>query len=86
MLFEVSVLINSFSTSFESSMNKDSDLGIDWRRPFLNMHIYHIPNDLEGPLSARVAHDQYTTILEKCHVVHNRLFSQNARKPPVRIG
>jgi hypothetical protein len=39
-----------FSTSFEASMNKESDLGIGWRRPFLYMHIYHIPIDLEGRL------------------------------------
>jgi hypothetical protein len=51
------------------------------------MHIYHIPIDLEGRLlSARVAHDQYTTVPEKCHVIHNRLFSQNARKPPERAA
>jgi hypothetical protein len=42
---------------------------------------------LEGRLlSARVAHDQYTTVPEKCHVIHNRLFSQNARKPPERAA
>jgi hypothetical protein len=68
-----------FSTSFEASMNKESDFGIGWRRPFFYMHIYHIPIDLEERLlSGRAAHDQYTTIPKKCHVVHNRLFSQNA--------
>jgi hypothetical protein len=39
-----------FSTSIEGSMNKESDLGIGWRRPFLYMYIYHIPIDLEGRL------------------------------------
>jgi hypothetical protein len=27
-----------------------SDLEIGWRRPFLYLHIYHIPIDLEGRL------------------------------------
>jgi hypothetical protein len=39
-----------FSTLFEASMNKESDLGIGCRRPFLYMHISHIPIDLEGRL------------------------------------
>jgi len=31
-------------------MNKRSDLGIGWRRPFFYMHIYHIPIPLKGRL------------------------------------
>jgi len=38
------------STSFEATMNKESDLGIGWRRPFLYMHIYHISINLEERL------------------------------------
>ena len=43
------------------------------------MHIYHTPIDLEGRLSARAAHDQYTTILENCQVIHNRFFAKRAK-------
>jgi hypothetical protein len=30
-----------------------------------------------SPFMSRAAHDQYATIPEKCHVIHNMIFSQN---------
>ena len=34
-----------------------------------------------SPIS-KAAYDQYATMPQKCHVVHNMVFSQKARKPP----
>jgi hypothetical protein len=56
-----------------------------WRGAFWGILILHIPREFEGSLQS-AAHDQYATIPEKCHVVQNRVFSQNARKPFVPGG
>ena len=37
-----------FPTSFKAANELEERSGIGWRRPFLYLHIYHIPIDLEG--------------------------------------
>jgi hypothetical protein len=72
-----------FSSSFEALMNKESDLGIGWRRPFLYMDIYHIPIDLEGRLYRQ---GQGTTntrpFPKKCHVTQNSVFIKKHESLP----
>src|SRR5258708_29333419 len=49
-------------------------------------HFAHFKRVGRQPPISKAAHDQYATISEMCHVVQNRVFSQNARKPPVTGG
>jgi hypothetical protein len=47
-------------------------------------HFIHSKRVGRSPLIGKTVHDQYATIPEKCHVVQNRVLSQNTRKPPER--
>jgi hypothetical protein len=67
-----------FSISFEASRDKESDLDRLASTVLIYGHLSHSHRLGRAPFIGKAAHDQYTTIPEKSHVVHNRLFSQNA--------
>jgi hypothetical protein len=70
---------SSYQNTTAQQTNEESDSEKRLASPILrHSHFVHSKRVGRSPLISRAAHDQYATITAKCHVIQDRVFTQNA--------